>query len=257
MLPYPRYARCHAAGWRAQWRRRASRAVARRAVTQAAVTKTWLAEWSSPPTPPGCATSARTGRRNWSPSARRWRPCWGGAAGGGVWHLIGPVQSRKSDLVAAHADGVPAPYRLKTSGACRPIRLGAERCPASLRSTAPWRGHQVGLDLREWEKSNTTGRTAYTYTDAAGLPGLSVMGLMTMVSGRRWTRFDVFQRTRRGRVVGRGDGIEPAVGLSMGTMTDDSGDRHRRRGDPRPGRALFGERDQIRVIGPEETSDQR
>ena len=171
-----------------------------------------------------------------------------GPESGSVWHLIGPVQSRKSDLAATHADVFHALDRAKIAG-----RLSADRPPAMaplpcfIEVNISGEASKLGLDLREWEKSATQrAELRKLYTDAAGLPGLSVMGLMTMAP---WDAppdeiRTVFQRTR---ALGEWVAVEMALSrppaFSMG-MTDDfeiaieEGATH-----VRVGRALFGERD--------------
>ena len=105
---------------------------------------------------------------------------------------------------------------------------------------------KLGLDLREWEKSATQRAELRTlYTDAAGLPGLSVMGLMTMAPWDAEPEFirTVFKRTRLlAEWLAEAMELERPLALSMG-MTDDyplaiaEGATH-----VRVGRALFGER---------------
>ena len=217
------------------------------AVTLVAVTKTWPAELVIAAHAAGMSYFGE----NRPEELAAKRPVVEAALGpesGSVWHLIGPVQSRKSDLAATHADVFHALDRAKIAG-----RLSADRPPAMaplpcfIEVNISGEASKLGLDLREWEKSATQrAELRKLYTDAAGLPGLSVMGLMTMAP---WDAppdeiRTVFQRTR---ALGEWVAVEMALSrppaFSMG-MTDDfeiaieEGATH-----VRVGRALFGERD--------------
>jgi hypothetical protein len=74
------------------------------AVTLIAVTKTWPAELALA----AHAAGLRHFGENRPEELAAKRPVVEAALGlesGSFWHLIGPVQSRKSDLAATHADG--------------------------------------------------------------------------------------------------------------------------------------------------------
>lgn len=163
-----------------------------------------------------------------------------------VWHLIGPVQSRKTDLAAAHADVFHALAREKIAR-----RLSADLAggalPTFVEVNVSGEASKLGIDMRKWETSATEQEALRTLIRTTqGLHGLPVIGLMTMAP---WdappeTIRTVFRRTRALRdwlglempELGR-------LGLSMG-MTDDfeiaieEGATH-----VRVGRALFGERE--------------
>jgi len=171
-----------------------------------------------------------------------------GADSGIVWHLIGPAQSRKSNLAAAHADVFHALDRFKIAR-----RLSADlahngrRLPSFIEVNVSGEASKLGLDLREWE-GNATQRDNLRklYQDAAALPGLPVLGLMTMAP---WDAPPddiraVFRQTRElAAWLSKELGMADKLALSMG-MTDDyeiaieEGATH-----VRVGRALFGERD--------------
>lgn len=217
------------------------------AVTLVAVTKTWPAELVIA----AHAAGMRHFGENRPEELAAKRPAVEaalGGAGGSVWHLIGPVQSRKSDLAAAHADVFHALHRLKIARrlSADPA-LGGRTLPCFIEVNVSGEATKLGLDLREWEKSATQRAELRTlYTDAAGLPGLSVMGLMTMAP---WDAPPdeirvVFQRTRAlAEWLAAEMALSRPLALSMG-MTDDfeiaieEGATH-----VRVGRALFGERD--------------
>lgn len=171
-----------------------------------------------------------------------------GGDGGIVWHLIGPVQSRKSGLAAAHADVFHALDRSKIA---RRLSSDLDRSgrmlPSFIEINVSGEESKQGLDLADWENDATQRENLRTMIrKTAQLPGLSFVGLMTMAP---WdvepdVIRSVFRRMRELADWLRADGIvESALCLSMG-MTDDfeiaieEGATH-----VRVGRALFGERD--------------
>ncbi len=217
------------------------------AVTLVAVTKTWPAELVIA----AHAAGMRQFGENRPEELAAKRPAVEAALGpasGSVWHLIGPVQSRKSDLAAAHADVFHALDRAKIArrlSADRPATLSP--LPCFIEVNVSGEATKLGLDLREWEKSATQrADLRRLYTDATNLPGLSVIGLMTMAP---WGAPPdeiraVFRRTRvLGEWLVAELGLSRPPALSMG-MTDDfeiaieEGATH-----VRVGRALFGERE--------------
>ncbi len=165
-----------------------------------------------------------------------------------TWHLIGPVQSRKSGLAAAHADVFHALEREKIARRLSAALAQSGRAlPSFVEVNLSGEASKLGLTLTDWENSATQ-RAALrkVIKTARGLPGLPVVGLMTMAP---WDVDepiirDVFRRARALRDWLAEEMPElGALGLSMG-MTDDfeiaveEGATH-----VRVGRALFGERE--------------
>ncbi len=164
-----------------------------------------------------------------------------------TWHMIGTLQSRKSDLVAAHADVFHALDRLKIANRLsRDLEIIGRRLPVFVEVNLSGEASKAGYDCGNWENDATQRALLRTELQEVGArPGLSVVGLMTMAP---WDAPPeeiraVFRRTRELR-----DWLQtesPSVvgaSLSMG-MTDDfelaieEGATH-----IRVGRALFGER---------------
>ena len=165
-----------------------------------------------------------------------------------TWHLIGTLQSRKSDLAAAHADVFHALDRDKIAR-----RLAAELVergrvlPAFVEVNLSGEETKSGLPMTRWEEDAT--QRAALRTMVSGLlamPNLPPLGLMTMAP---WDAPPDEIRTvfRRCRALAEWLAGElpalPRPALSMG-MTDDfeiaieEGATH-----VRVGRALFGERE--------------
>ncbi len=169
-----------------------------------------------------------------------------GVASGIAWHLIGPVQSRKADLAATHADVFHALDREKIAR-----RLAADLAgrvlPVFIEVNVSGEASKLGVDMRNWESDATQRELLRTLIRTTqSLPGLPVVGLMTMAP---WDAAPdllraVFRRTRSLRDwLGAAMPELGSLGLSMG-MTDDfeiaieEGATH-----VRVGRALFGERE--------------
>ncbi len=165
-----------------------------------------------------------------------------------TWHLIGTLQSRKSDLAAAHADVFHALDRDKIAR-----RLAAELVergrvlPAFVEVNLSGEATKSGLSLTHWEEDAT--QRAALRTMVSGLltmPSLLPLGLMTMAP---WDAppDEIRAVFRRCRALAEWLASElpalPRPALSMG-MTDDfeiaieEGATH-----VRVGRALFGERE--------------
>jgi pyridoxal phosphate enzyme (YggS family) len=219
------------------------------AVTLVAVSKTWPAEL--------VIAAYRAGMRQFGENRPEElaakRPVVEAALGvdsGIIWHLIGPVQSRKADLAATHADVFHALDRPKIARKLSDeLARNGRQLPSFIEVNVSGEASKLGVDLREWE-GNATQRAELRklYHDATTLPGLPVLGLMTMAP---WDAPPddiraVFRRTRElaawlGEALGNAGGLA----LSMG-MTDDyeiaieEGATH-----VRVGRALFGERDGV------------
>jgi len=217
------------------------------AVTLVAVTKTWPAEL--------VIAAYRAGMRQFGENRPEElaakRPVVEAALGvdsGIIWHLIGPAQSRKSNLAAAHADVFHALDRPKIAHKlAADLARNGRRLPSFIEVNVSGEASKLGLDLREWE-GNATQRANLRklMQEATALPGLSIRGLMTMAP---WDAAPddirgVFRRTHAlASWLGTELGLSAPLQLSMG-MTDDfeiaieEGATH-----VRVGRALFGERE--------------
>lgn len=168
-----------------------------------------------------------------------------------TWHLIGPVQSRKTDEAAAHADVFHALDRAKIAR-----RLSAElsqngrALPSFVEVNVSGETEKHGLDLANWETDATQREILRSMIrTTAELPGLTVAGLMTMAP---WEAdpaviHSVFRRARElARWLEATMPASEPFRLSMG-MTDDfeiaiaEGATH-----VRVGRALFGERERMK-----------
>jgi pyridoxal phosphate enzyme (YggS family) len=216
------------------------------AVTLVAVTKTWPAEL--------VLAAYEAGMRHFGENRAEElavkRPQVEQALGpdsGILWHLIGSLQSRKTDLAAGYADLFHALDREKIARRLSTALIANGRSlPAFIEVNLSGEATKAGLDLSRWEADATQGRNLRKMiTDTAALPGLPVIGLMTMAPWDVDEAIirDVFRRTRglaewlRSELPG-----ERALCLSMG-MTDDfeiaieEGATH-----VRVGRALFGDR---------------
>lgn len=216
------------------------------AITLIAVTKTWPAEL--------VIAAHEIGLRHFGENRPEEladkRPLVEAALGGDsgiVWHLIGPVQSRKSGLAASHADAFHALDRSKIARRLsNDLSQIGRTLPSFIEINISGEATKHGLDLADWETDATQReilRTMIRHT--AELPGLSFSGLMTMAP---WdvepdVIRSVFRRTRELSEWLRANGaVERELCLSMG-MTDDfeiaieEGATH-----VRVGRALFGER---------------
>ena len=173
-----------------------------------------------------------------------------GPESGIVWHLIGPLQSRKTTAAADHADFFHALDRRKIAR-----RLGdrleenGRRLPALLEVNVSGEESKHGFDATRWESDRQQQQTLQAVARfSAAQPGLDVRGLMTMAP---WGAPDdvvrrIFARTRDlAAWLAEATEDVPHLSwelLSMG-MTDDfelaveAGATH-----VRVGRALFGER---------------
>lgn len=218
-------------------------------ITLVAVTKTWPAEL--------VVAAHEAGMRHFGenrPEELAWkRPAVEASLGGDAdltWHLIGPVQSRKSDLAAAHADVFHALDREKIARrlSAELTAAGGRALPCFIEVNVSGEATKLGVDMRNWEADATQCeqlRNLIRLTSES--VGLRVAGLMTMAP---WDAEPdeirrVFRRTRS-LAVWSADALgwpRGEMSLSMG-MTDDfeiaieEGATH-----VRVGRALFGERE--------------
>ena len=171
-----------------------------------------------------------------------------GPSAGLTWHLIGTLQSRKSDLAAAHADVFHALDRDKIARRLATELAVADRVlPAFVEVNLSGEATKSGLPMTQWEEDAT--QRAALRTMVSGLlaiPSLPPLGLMTMAP---WDAppDEIRAVFRRCRTLAEWLAGElpalPRPALSMG-MTDDfeiaieEGATH-----VRVGRALFGERE--------------
>ncbi|MEW5988247.1 MAG: YggS family pyridoxal phosphate-dependent enzyme [Chloroflexota bacterium] len=170
-----------------------------------------------------------------------------GRQSGLVWHLIGTLQSRKTDEAAVCADAFHALDRPKIANRLsRALVANGRTLPIFLEVNVSGEETKAGLDCRLWEDAPTQRVSLLSLAETAQLlPGLQLYGLMTMAP---WDVAaeeirTVFRRTRR-----LAEWLQTALAraeplaLSMG-MTDDfeiaieEGATH-----VRIGRALFGPR---------------
>jgi pyridoxal phosphate enzyme (YggS family) len=219
-------------------------------VTLVAVTKTWPAET--------VVAAYKAGLRNFGENrpeelSDKWAEVKQvlGKESEIIWHAIGPLQSRKTNLVADYADVFHALDRLKVANRLsrRLVEVSpqqAKSLPVFLEVNISGEASKAGIDCRNWEEDSSQRETLQQIAlEVAELPGLSPSGLMTMAP---WQVSDgvireVFQRTRS-----LSEWLQEALpqakwsNLSMG-MTDDfeiaieEGATH-----VRVGRALFGSR---------------
>lgn len=170
-----------------------------------------------------------------------------GADCGVVWHQIGTLQSRKTDLVAEHADVFHALDRLKIARRLsRQLTENGRELPVFLEVNLSGEGSKSGFAADRWEERATQRNELRKVVETVSqLPGLRLRGLMTMAP---WHVPDaeirtVFRRTRELAAWLQSEAPQADVSqLSMG-MTDDyeiaieEGATH-----VRVGRALFGPR---------------
>ena len=164
-----------------------------------------------------------------------------------VWHFIGALQSRKTNLIADHADTFHALDRIKIARRLsKRLVENGRTLPVFLEVNISGEASKSGFVADKWA-DDATQRDALrkVVQETAVLPGLQLQGLMTMAPfGAPEAEIrDIFRRTRE-----LSDWLQAEFPdltldqLSMG-MTDDfeiaieEGATH-----IRVGRALFGER---------------
>ena len=85
-----------------------------------------------------------------------------GPDSGLVWHLIGPLQSRKTALAAEHADLFHALDRIKIARRLsRELRSEAARCPSSCRSTPAAKRRNTALTPPAGRKTRRSKRRCW------------------------------------------------------------------------------------------------
>lgn len=173
-----------------------------------------------------------------------------GPESGIVWHQIGTLQSRKTNMVADEADVFHALDRLKIARRLsNRLQENGRSLPLFVEVNVSGEGSKSGFVADNWEEDATQRENLRKVIErVAQLPGLQLRGLMTMAP---WDVEEavirsVFRRTRElARWLAQacsGAGVTLSQ-LSMG-MTDDfeiaieEGATH-----VRVGRAIFGPRD--------------
>lgn len=216
------------------------------AITLVAVTKTWPAEVVVAAFEAGLRHFGENRPEELAPKRQVVEAALGDDAGI-VWHMIGTVQSRKTDLVAESADVFHALDRLKIARRLsRRLEALDATLPTMFEVNVSGEASKAGFDCRRWEEDSAQReRLVEVAANVVTLPGLRPCGLMTMAP---WDAPPdeiraVFRRTRQ-----LAEWLAEAApqcdwsNLSMG-MTDDfelaiaEGATH-----IRVGRALFGER---------------
>jgi pyridoxal phosphate enzyme (YggS family) len=99
-----------------------------------------------------------------------------------TWHMIGHVQSRKADVVVEHFDVVHSVDRLKI--ARRLSRFATQlgrQIPVLLECNVSGEAAKYGYAAHNWERDTAVRTALLSEVDfVIGLPGLRVVGLMTM-----------------------------------------------------------------------------
>ncbi|MFP4395820.1 MAG: YggS family pyridoxal phosphate-dependent enzyme [Anaerolineales bacterium] len=164
-----------------------------------------------------------------------------------TWHMIGHIQSRKTNIVAEHFDYVHSVDRMKIARRLSRLMVAAGReMPTLIECNVSGEASKYGYDLADWQ-CDADARAAFFDEVAAllALPGLRIQGLMTMaplVEDPETVR-PVFASLRalRDALRERFPGVEWRR-LSMG-MTDDFEVAIEEGATMlRIGRAIFGER---------------
>lgn len=171
-----------------------------------------------------------------------------GPDSGIIWHQIGTVQSRKTKLVAQHADVLHALDRIKIADRLsRQLADSGKTLPIFLEVNLSGETSKSGFPCSQWEEDATQQAELRKVVEhITNLPGLTFYGLMTMAP---WHVEETIIRSvfRRTRLLAEWmqdnlPAIQTPLHLSMG-MTDDfeiaieEGATH-----VRVGRAIFGER---------------
>ena len=174
-----------------------------------------------------------------------------GPESGIVWHAIGALQSRKTNMVADYADIFHALDRLKFANRLsrQLVENGRDEenpLPVFMEINISGESSKAGINCSSWEDDASQREALQSITSAvANLPGLKPVGLMTMAPWKVEEHVirDVFQRTRRlNEWLQNMIPQDNLTKLSMG-MTDDfeiaiaEGATH-----VRVGRAIFGAR---------------
>jgi PLP dependent protein len=171
-----------------------------------------------------------------------------GADNGIVWHLVGPLQSRKSDLAADHADVFHALDRLKIAKRLsQRLEKNGRHLPVFLEVNVSGEASKAGFPAQGWENdAHQREEIRQAATVIAGLPGLELQGLMTMAP---WNVAPALIRSTFARTRALAEWLKTAVSqahwsaLSMGMTDDFEIAIEEKATHVRIGRALFGERE--------------
>jgi pyridoxal phosphate enzyme (YggS family) len=215
-------------------------------ITLVAVTKTWPVETLLE----AYAAGMRHFGENRTHELAEKRPALEATLGlrsGITWHQIGALQSRQTKDAAGYADLFHALDRLKIARRLsNQLEKNGRILPTFLEVNISGEGTKSGFEMSNWENDATQrAELRKVVTEIAGLPGLTICGLMTMAP---WDLSEtiirsVFRRTRHlAQWLQTEFPEENFSQLSMG-MTDDfeiaieEGATH-----IRVGRAIFGSR---------------
>ncbi|MGC9469155.1 MAG: YggS family pyridoxal phosphate-dependent enzyme [Anaerolineae bacterium] len=99
-----------------------------------------------------------------------------------IWHMIGHVQSRKTEMVAAHFDIVHSLDRLKIARRLSRLTVSASReIPALIECNVSGEDSKYGYSVAGWEKEPAVQTSFFEEVKALlALPGLRIEGLMTV-----------------------------------------------------------------------------
>jgi len=116
-----------------------------------------------------------------------------------VWHLIGPLQSRKTTLAADYADQFHALDRLKVAKRLsQRLENSGKQLPVFLEVNISGESSKAGFECWQWEnEEEQRNRLLTAATTIQQLPGLQPKGLMTMapwVADEQRVR-EIFRRT--------------------------------------------------------------
>jgi PLP dependent protein len=170
-----------------------------------------------------------------------------GPDNGIIWHLIGPLQSRKSDLAADYADVFHALDRLKVAKRLsRRLEENGRILPVFLEVNVSGEASKAGFACQQWENdARQREEIRQAATVVAALPGLELQGLMTMAP---WNVTSALIRATFQRTRALAEWLQTAVpqarlsALSMGMSDDFEIAVEEKATHVRIGRALFGER---------------
>lgn len=104
-----------------------------------------------------------------------------GPDSGLTWHHIGTVQSRKTNLVATHADYFHALDRLKIAQRLAAQRPAGKPLPVLIEVNISGEASKAGFACQEWEANGSQREMLVTAIQTIReLPNLELRGLMTM-----------------------------------------------------------------------------
>ncbi len=99
-----------------------------------------------------------------------------------IWHFIGALQSRQTQVVADHADTFHALDRIKIANRMgRQLGENGRSLPTFIEINISGEGSKSGFNVSNWENNTTQqGNIRKAITEIAALPGIKLCGLMTM-----------------------------------------------------------------------------